>query len=57
MLLLVLCDALVLLYVVEMRREEPPFIGGEEGGLWNIAHSHMEGPNCLLSIKFTTIST
>ena len=43
MLLLLLCDALVLLCVVQMRRREPTFIGREEWGIWKMLHPHMEG--------------
>jgi hypothetical protein len=43
MLLLLLCDAIVLLCVVGTRGREPPFIGGEEGALWKMLPPHIEG--------------
>ena len=47
MLLLLLCDALVLLCVLEMRRREPSFIGGEEGSLWKCSIPSWKVQNCL----------
>jgi hypothetical protein len=42
-LLLLLCDTLVLLCVLQWEGREPPFIGGEEGALWKMLSPHMEG--------------